>query len=158
MPKEIERKYLVLQDLDFLNGQPFQTIVQGYLHEKGMTSRVRIVNDEQAVLTLKGPKRGLSRDEYEYPIPLQDARELMDYCGDHTLCKTRHEVMVGKHCWPVDVYQGSLEGLATAEIELEFEEEKFAKPLWLGPEVSDDKAYSNKNLARSKRAPLRKVG
>lgn len=157
MAKEIERKYLVLEGTAFLDGAVGARIVQGYLHDKGMTSRVRIVDDKQAWLTLKGPRSGISRDEYEYPIPLQDARELLGYCGDHALSKTRFEVTVGRHVWHVDVYHGPLNGLVTAEVELAHEAEAFVTPDWLGPDVSEDRSFSNKNLARAKKAPLKRV-
>ncbi len=157
MAKEIERKYLVLNGIEFLNGKVGASIVQGYLHDKGMTSRVRIVDDQQAWLTLKGPRTGISRDEYEYPLPLQDARELLEYCGDHALSKTRFEVHVGQHIWHVDVYHGALQGLVTAEVELTHEAEGFVLPSWLGPEVSEDRAYSNKKLAKAQKVPLKRV-
>ena len=157
MAKEIERKFLVFGGAELFEDHTGQAIEQGYLHEKGMTTRVRIIDDTTALLTLKGPRRGLSRDEFEYAIPLADAKELMAYCGDHRLTKTRYEVAVAAHVWHVDVYHGSLSGLVTAEVELTFEKEKFIRPQWVGTEVSQDKAFSNKNLARAGRAPMKLV-
>ena len=157
MAKEIERKFLVFQGISFLKKLAGDSIEQGYLHDKGMTSRVRIVNNTAGVLTLKGPRRGITRDEFEYAIPLEDARELMNYCGSHKLSKTRYEVPVAGHIWHVDIYYGALQGLVTAEIELSAESESFVKPTWVGTEVTEDKSYSNKNLARAARVPLKQV-
>lgn len=157
MAKEIERKFLVLQSLAFLANVPSQSLVQGYLHEKGMTSRVRIIDGKTAVLTLKGPRKGLTRDEFEYEIPLADGLALLEYCGEHRLSKTRYCVAVGNHIWEVDVYDGALKGLVTAEVELKSEKEKFARPVWLGPEVSELREFSNKNLAKAKKVPLTRV-
>jgi adenylate cyclase len=85
MAKEIERKFLVFGGAALFEKLQGQAIVQGYLHDKGMTSRIRIVDNQEALLTLKGPRRGLSRDEFEYAIPLTDGLELLAYCGDHRL-------------------------------------------------------------------------
>lgn len=157
MAKEIERKFLVFYKHTFLGGLQASEIVQGYLHDKGMTSRIRLIDGQQAVLTLKGPRSGISRDEFEYPIPYADGLALLAYCGDHKLEKLRYEVLVSNHIWHVDVYLGSLEGLVTAEIELSVENEKFVRPHWLGPEVTKVRGYSNKSLAKASRVPLLQV-
>lgn len=155
MAKEIERKFLLsTADLSFLKAYPGTTIVQGYLHESGMTSRVRIAGDE-AFLTLKGKAQGLVRDEYEYPIPRADAEEiLMKHAIGKLIYKTRYAIPAGAHTWEVDVFEGDLKGLVIAEIELAGAAEAFQKPRWVGTEVSHDKAYTNKNLAHAKRKPL----
>lgn len=157
MAIEIERKFLVLTGTRFLKGIPGANIVQGYLHEKGMTSRVRLVNDCEGYLTLKGARNGLGRPEFEYSIPAQDARELLEMCSERILTKVRHEVPVGNHVWHVDVYTGALKGLVTAEVELKEETELFVFPAWAGPEVTFEKAYTNKKLAMAQRIPLRLV-
>jgi CYTH domain-containing protein len=158
MPKEIERKFLVYEtDLSFLEGHQPAAITQGYMHEKGMTTRVRIVDGIYGFLTLKGPRTGFSRDEFEYPIPLKDAKELLAYCESRKVLKTRYDVLHGSHVWHVDIYHGLLEGLVTAEIELTREKEKFVKPYWASLEVTGDKSFSNKNLAITNRVPLKRV-
>lgn len=154
MAIEIERKYLVLGRTRFLAGITGARITQGYLHEKGPTSRVRVVNNKEGFLTVKGPRKGLGRPEYEYGIPLRDAKELLALCEDRTLTKVRYEVPVGNHIWHVDVYTGHLKGLVTAEVELKRETERFALPVWLGPEVTFEKAYTNKRLALTRSIPL----
>lgn len=157
MAIEIERKYLVLNGTGFLKGIKGARILQGYLHEKGPTTRVRRVSNRQGFLTVKGPRKGLGRPEYEYPIPLQDANELLVLCEDRLLTKTRHDVLVGNHVWHVDVFTGVHKGLVTAEIELQYETEPFTLPTWIGPEVTFEKAYTNKRLALARCVPLRRV-
>jgi len=157
MAIEIERKYLVNASLGFLEGLRGASLVQGYLHEKGTTSRVRLVEDQEGFITLKGPRVGLGRAEFEYAIPAQDARELIAMCEGRLLTKTRYEVLVGHHVWHVDVYTGAHAGLVTAEIELDSEDEPFALPAWLGPEITFDKRFTNKRMAISRGVPLRLV-
>lgn len=157
MAIEIERKYLVPGRTAFLRGLSGDRMVQGYLHEKGATTRVRLVNNRQGFLTVKGPRSGLARAEYEYEIPAQDAKEMLALCEDRILKKTRFEVLVGKHIWHVDVFAGALKGLVTAEIELKREKERFSLPIWIGPEVTCDKSFTNKRLAIQQRVPLRLV-
>ena len=156
MAKEIERKFLV-RDTSVVRAYPGEELVQGYLPGKGMTPRIRIVNGSQAFLTVKGPRVGFSRDEFEYPVPVHDARQLLAYCEDVCLSKTRHHIVVGNHVWDVDVYHGALEGLVTAEVELDYEEEPFERPRWLGQEVTGQRQYTNKQLAKSQALPLRLV-
>ena len=156
MAKEIERKFLV-RDTTVIESYLGQAIVQGYLPGKGMTPRVRIIDDEQAFLTVKSPRVGFSRDEFEYEIPLADARQMLGYCEEVILSKTRYHIVVGAHVWDVDVFHGALEGLVRAEIELDSESESFERPKWLGKEVTEDRQYSNKRLAKSQAMPLRLV-
>lgn len=155
MAKEIERKFLLsTSNLNFLKAYAGTTIVQGYLHESGMTSRVRIAGD-QAFLTLKGKAEGLVRDEWEFPIPRADAEEiLMKQAIGRLIYKTRYAIPAGAHTWEVDVFEGDLKGLVIAEIELGHADDAFQKPSWVGTEVSHNKAYTNKNLAHAKRKPL----
>ena len=155
MAKEIERKFLLATpDLSFLKPYAGTTIIQGYLHESGMTSRVRIAGDA-AFLTLKGKAEGLVRDEWEFPIPRADAEEiLMKQAIGKLIYKTRYAIPAGAHTWEVDVFEGDLKGLVVAEIELVQADDVFDMPSWVGTEVSHDKAYTNKNLARAKRKPL----
>lgn len=155
MAIEIERKFLLAtQDLAFLTDYVGTPIVQGYLHDEGMTSRVRIAGDT-AYLTLKGKARGLARPEFEYPIPLADAKELLsNHVVGRLITKTRYRIPAGRHIWEVDVFSGHLKGLVVAEIELTNETEKFRKPRWVGIEVTKNKAFTNKSLAMGKRIPL----
>ncbi len=142
---EIERKFLVRGASWRPDVHKAQRIEQGYLDTNGATVRVRI-RDEQAFLTVKGPTKGISRAEYQYEIPVQDAREMIDGLCGTTIKKTRHRIMVGPHEWVVDEFDGAHSGLIMAEIELSSEEEEFELPDWAGREVSDDARYYNSNL------------
>lgn len=156
MAKEIERKFIAKNAvLKLLPQCERQSIVQGYLHEKGMTSRVRIVDGSSAWLTFKGPRQGLARDEFEYPIPLADGLQLLRYCDARVLRKTRHTVPFAGWSWCVDVFHGELTGLVLAEVELPSEKAKVTLPPWVATEVTLDKRFSNKNLASARRTPLR---
>lgn len=146
MAKEIERKFLV-QDLSIIAGIVGTPITQGYVAEGGLLVRVRRAGDK-AFLTLKGPRVGLSCGEWEYPIPLDEALEMLEYSTGGMLSKTRYNVPVGPHTFEVDVFEGGLAGLVVAEVELSDEAEAVELPAWLGREVSYDMAYTNINLAK----------
>lgn len=155
MAKEIERKFLLsTTDLRFLAAYPSTPITQGYLHGSGMTSRVRIAGD-QAFLTLKGKAQDLERDEWEYPIPLDDAKDMLDkHALGMLVHKMRYRVPVGAHVWEVDVFGGHMDGLVVAEVELSSANEAFVKPSWAGKEVTYEKGFSNKSMALRPRKPL----
>jgi phenylacetate-CoA ligase len=111
---------------------------------------VRLAGD-RAYLTVKGISVGASRAEFEYAIPLEDAREMLDQMCEDALVKTRYVVPHEGHDWEVDEFGGANAGLVLAEIELDDEAELFAQPSWVGDEVTHDPRYYNANLAR---APL----
>lgn len=142
---EIERKFLVRGAAWRPLVHKAQRIEQGYMDTTGATVRVRIL-DEKAFLTVKGPTKGISRVEYEYEVPIQDAREMLDELCGVTLKKTRHHIMAGPHEWVIDEFDGTHHGLIMAEIELTAEDEPFDVPVWAGREVSDDGRYFNSNL------------
>jgi adenylate cyclase len=147
--REIERKFLVRGEgwrAAARGGTPFQ---QGYLStSKDSTVRVRLAGDE-AWLTVKGKTLGASRDEFEYAIPPEDARQMLDTLCPDRVVKTRYVVPHEGHDWEVDVFEAGNAGLVVAEIELDDESEAFARPDWLGEEVTDDHRYANANLARA---------
>jgi adenylate cyclase len=148
MGREIERKFLLRDDTWRAAVHRSMRLRQAYLSEAGRASvRVRIA-DTHATLNIKGARLGVSREEYEYPIPLDDAEELMTICASHPVVKTRHLVRHGAHTWEIDEFDGANAGLIVAEIELDDAEESFARPDWLGKEVSDDARYYNAALAR----------
>uniref|UniRef100_A0A7C3DKH7 CYTH domain-containing protein n=1 Tax=Meiothermus ruber TaxID=277 RepID=A0A7C3DKH7_MEIRU len=103
-------------------------------------------------LTIKGPTKGIARSEFEYCIPRADAKAMLDQMAVSELEKTRHRVPFANHLWDVDVFHGHLEGLVTAEVELDRPDEDFERPPWLGREVSDDPRYANSALARARDA------
>lgn len=152
MPVEIERKYLV-RDTSVVAGLTGVRMAQGYIADNGMWVRVRIAGS-QAFLTLKGPTRGMSRAEFEYPIPLADAETLLaDHCSHGALDKVRYIVPVQGFDFEVDVFEGPLAGLVTAEIELTAEDIVPPAPDWLGTEVTGDLRYANSQLAKSRTLP-----
>lgn len=149
MPKEIERKFLVRADLiqNVLEGRVGVPIRQGYLSSGlGLTVRVRI-KGEVAYLALKGGQTGISRDEYEYKIPITHAEELLTRHAQYSLTKTRYEVLFEGHRWEVDVFHDKLEGIILAELELHADDETFVVPPWVGRDVSDLPQFSNVALA-----------
>ena len=157
MATEIERKFLV--DGDFLkqcvnlSQCESRRLIQGYLSRgsdqadgNGNTVRIRLSGD-QAVLTIKGPTHGISRAEFEYPVPIEDAQALLALCKGPAIDKTRYLIPVHGRVWEVDEFHGANQGLWLAEIELESEHAGFIPPDWLGREVSDDPRYHNSALA-----------
>jgi adenylate cyclase len=148
MAQEIERKFLLADDSwkPGALGVPYR---QGYLcTDKERTVRVRIVG-ERGLLTVKGMTRGISRAEYEYDIPLQDAIQLLDdLCLRPLIEKTRYRVTHGDLTWEIDEFHGENAGLVVAEVELASTDQDVPMPDWVGEEVSGDPRYFNSNLGR----------
>ena len=146
MAKEIERKFLVAHQAWRESVNTIHVYRQGYLsYDSERTVRVR-ATEVTGYLTIKGITEGLTRDEFEYEIPLADALALLQLCERPAIEKKRYIVPNGAHVWEVDVFEGVNEGLVVAEIELGSEDEAFDKPNWLGNEVSGDRKYSNSAL------------
>lgn len=146
MAIEIERKFLVRDD-SWRNGAVGTEYRQGYLAALPHCSvRVRVA-DGQAWLTIKSGDSGPRRQEYEYPVPMDDADGLLALCQPAMISKTRYLVPCGAHRWEIDEFHGENSGLVVAEIELADEDESFEKPRWLGKEVSDDVRYYNAALS-----------
>ena len=145
---EIERKFLLAGDAWRGQGQATR-MRQGYLcSDPERTVRVRI-EGEGAVITIKSKATGASRGEWEYPIPVADAAELLDrLCEQPLVEKTRYRISHAGHVWEVDEFAGENAGLVVAEIELGAEDEAFDKPDWIGREVTGDKRYYNSSLIR----------
>lgn len=146
MAVEIERKFLVVAD-DWKRLAKPVFMRQGYLSSQaGRVVRVRI-EDQSAMLTIKGKTVGISRGEWEYPIPLKDAQELLNgLCEQPLIEKNRYRIAIDDLIWEVDEFFGENAGLVVAEVELRDAEQTFAKPAWLGMEVSHDHRYANANL------------
>jgi CYTH domain-containing protein len=145
MALEIERKFL-LEEGAWRNekGTLFR---QGYFNSaKERTVRVRTV-DEKGYLTIKGISRGTARVEYEYEIPLAEAKAMLDnLCEKPLIEKMRYKIALNELVWELDGFFGENLGLLMAEVELESEDQEFAKPEWIGEEVTDDPKYYNANL------------
>lgn len=145
---EIERKFLLLNNLwkSEAIGVHYK---QAYLNEKGdNTIRVRIEGNH-AKLTIKSKATNISRMEFEYDIPMEDAEKLFLIAKTPAVEKYRYKIEYAGNIWEVDEFLGDNEGLVIAEIELKSENQPFQKPSWIGMEVSGDKRYTNANLARN---------
>lgn len=146
MPLEIERKYLVKQELLNLPKQG-KKIVQAYIWSNPNKSlRIRIAG-EKAFLTIKTGTNPICRSEYEYEIPIKDANELLALC-DAKIEKTRYLIEFDNLVWELDIFEGENKGLIVAEVELSSKEQKINKPNWLGTEVSEDSKYLNVELIK----------
>ncbi|WP_035615869.1 CYTH domain-containing protein [Haloferula sp. BvORR071] len=148
MATEIERKFLVKSDAWREGGPPGEKICQGYLaSDRQRAVRVRL-KGTKAFLTVKGAGEGIARAEFEYPIPVADAQEMLALCLPSPVEKIRHERHCGSSLWEVDEFRGENAGLVVAEIELEAEDSDFERPDWLGEEVTHDPRYLNTSLAK----------
>ncbi len=151
---EIERKFLVTNDGWRDAAHAVVPMAQGYLNDLGAVQsgaqkasvRVR-VQGELAYLNIKSRELGHTRQEYEYPVPVADARALLELCVGGLVDKRRHLVRVGAHLWEVDEFLGENAGLVVAEIELASADEAFVRPDWIGAEVTDQSRYYNLALA-----------
>ena len=145
MAIEIERKFLVVGDgWRTTDGVLYR---QGYLNrDKMRTVRVRQAGD-QAFLTIKGKTTGISRTEFEYPIPVNDAEELLALCDGTLIEKIRHKIVYAELTWEIDEFLGDNAGLVVAEVELTSAEQAVELPAWVGVEVSNDPKYYNSNLS-----------
>ncbi|MCU6769888.1 CYTH domain-containing protein [Barnesiella propionica] len=144
---EIERKFLTVSDGYRKNYQKKTYYKQGYITaEKTKTVRIRIAG-EHAFITIKGATNHCSRIEYEYPIPVKDADEMLEKLCDKPLIeKYRYEYVYNGLKWEIDEFLGENEGLILAEIELETEDQPFDKPDFIGKEVTGDIRYYNAHL------------
>ena len=157
MAQEIERKFL-LSALPALDGLVGERIIQGYVAKEpgAMTTRVRIRSD-QAFVTLKGPSVGMARDEYEYPIPVDDAEEILRrYCQERIVCKTRYLLEHQGVTYEIDVFAGRHAGLVVAEVELACASQALDLPSWIGKEVTNDARFGNYTLAMLDGSPKAK--
>jgi CYTH domain-containing protein len=148
MAKEIERKFLVKSDAWLARSEASITIVQCYLAVTAERSiRVRISNGDKARLTLKFGSDLNVRDEFEYDIPLDEAREMQAFALGKVITKTRHHVRHAGYLYEVDVFSGDLDGLVVAELETPDRVQDDALPDWLGPDITGEIRYSNASLA-----------
>jgi adenylate cyclase len=154
MAIEIERKFLVTSDAWRNAAREVISMAQGYLNDLATVDsgamrtsvRVRIAGDA-AFLNLKSRELGRTRQEFDYEIPVADARDLLALCVGGVIDKRRHLVEHAGHLWEVDEFLGDNAGLVVAEIELRDANETFVKPAWLGVEATDAPRYYNLALA-----------
>lgn len=152
MNSEIERKYLVkkaewrshkehLQSQSQAIGERY---CQGYIPTSNRTTvRLRIVGT-QGYITIKSPTVGYTRAEFEYPIPAEDAQEILDsLCLKPLIEKFRYKIIINNLTWEVDEFLGENTGLIIAEVELENEAQEIALPPWIDREVQDKKYFNS---------------
>ncbi len=146
MGKEIERKFLV-RSQEFKAFSEGILYKQGYLHSDSQkVIRIRVYRDE-AYITIKSKVTGISRLEYEYPIPAGDANEILDkLCRKPFIEKYRYTCEYKGFTWEIDEFCGENQGLIIAEIELQREDQAFERPEWVGEEVTGDSRYYNSSL------------
>jgi len=144
---EIERKFLVRNDSWRDCAGMSHVLQQAYLSRDKNSVRVRLIDGRSACLTIKFHTAGLAKDEYEYEIPVEEARDLLLHATGRVIEKTRYRVLYEGRNWDVDVFAGVYEGLTLAEIEIASEDDLPALPKWLGREVTGNKRYSNRAMA-----------
>ena len=149
MATEIERKFLLKDSSWKKSADGGTAFSQGYLvGSKHASVRVRI-QGKRAFLNIKSATIDITRQEFEYEIPLADASEMLEtLCEKPIIDKTRYLLKNENHVWEIDVFSGENEGLIVAEIELSDKAESFDKPDWLGAEVSGDARYYNVSLVK----------
>lgn len=149
MGTEIERKFLVKGEFRHLSVREIK-VIQTYLSiDENKSIRLRVA-DDTAYITVKGSARkdSLARSEWDIQLPVPDVLEMMKLCLPGKIVKTRYLVPYGSHIFEVDVFHDRNEGLIIAELELQYEEEQFEKPEWLGEEVTGRPEYYNANLIK----------
>lgn len=154
MAIEIERKFLVTGDDWRAAAHAVVPMSQGYLNDQSSMDegrqrasvRVRLEGD-RAFLNIKSRELGHTRQEFEYPLPVDEARQLLALCVGGLVEKRRHLVRHGAHLWEVDEFLGDNAGLVVAEIELGSADEAFERPDWIGVEATDCPRYYNLALA-----------
>lgn len=148
MSYEIERKFLLADGSWRRQADAGEPLRQGYL-AGGTQGSVRVrLSGTRAWLNIKGATVGATRREFEYPIPTEDAEIMLDeLCPGPLIEKTRYRVRYGDHLWEIDVFAGDNAGLVVAEVELEAADAPFARPPWLGAEVTEEVRYYNVALA-----------
>jgi len=146
MAKEIERKFLI--DLQLIGELPDGKLIsQGFIGTNDKTVvRARIKGDE-SFLTLKGEVKGFTCSEFEYQIPVDDAKNIInELCSGGVVDKTRYEITHENHTWEIDIFHGQNEGLVVAEVEVQSESESVSLPKWIVKEVTGDPKYFNVSL------------
>lgn len=148
MAREVERKFLVRDSGWRALADEGVLITQFYVAAgEDRSVRLRIRDGERALLTLKFGGAALVRDEFEYGIPLEDARAMERFAVGRVIEKTRYRVPHRGHVYEVDAFERSLAGLVIAELETEETVPDADLPSWLGREVTGEAAFYNASLA-----------
>ena len=146
---EIERRFLVENEDWKAQVILSESFSQAYLNSSTdeWVTRVRVIDNKKAFITLKSSLNGLINHEFEYSIPIKDAIELIKL-SKYKLTKTRYQLKINKKNWVVDLFDGSNFPLKIAEIELNDESEEIQVPSWCGMEITGIKSLSNVSLAK----------
>ncbi|WP_159950119.1 CYTH domain-containing protein [Rhizobium sp. 18065] len=156
MAKEIERKFLVRNDNWRQNVASQTSLRQAYLAvDTDRSVRVRTSDNLSAKLTIKFGSGTITRDEFEYAIPHDDALEMIEFAQGNVIEKTRYTVDYHGFTWEIDVFEGAYRGLVIAEVEMQSETDQPRQPEWIGREVTGDRRYSNQALATERLVPER---
>jgi len=143
---EIEHKFLVKNDSYRSMAVSESEIMQGFLSRiPERTVRVRVRGDK-GFITIKGKGSGAAHPEFEYEVPLDDAKQMLSLCEPPVINKTRYIVMHDGNRWEIDEFHGELQGLVIAELEVVSEEYRFSLPPFVGLEVTGDRRYYNSQL------------
>lgn len=145
MAHEIEHKYLVINDSFVEMSSESHHIMQGYLSrvpERVVRIRLR---DDRGFITVKGKNHGDTRLEFEYEVPIEDARQMLTLCEGKIIDKTRYMVPFEGFIWEVDRFMSPVD-LTVAEIELPASDTAYPLPPFVGPNVTGDHRYYNSNL------------
>ena len=147
---EIERRFLVVNEDWKSNVILSETFIQAYLNSSvdEWATRIRIIDNNKAFITLKSSLNGLVNNEFEYSIPIKDAIELIKL-SKYKINKTRYQIKINNKNWVVDLFDGSNSSLKIAEIELNSESEEIQVPSWCGQEITGIKSLSNASLAKT---------
>jgi len=153
---EIERKFLVIDSSWKKHAYELKIIKQGYIESsKTHSKRVRLeetidletysMKNSYYITEKKSTGSMITREEKEYDIPMGRAVEYFENCGGF-LIKNRWLVEYGGKTWEIDEFIIPNHQFTIAEIELSSEDEEFAKPSFIGEEVTQDEKYINANL------------
>jgi CYTH domain-containing protein len=155
MPIEIERKFLLADDSWRKHVLRSTRLRDGILaFYDGRKIRIRFY-DDKATLTVKGPRKGLARHEFEYEIPSSDGLLLLEqHCKGEVVEKTRHHIPFGTLEWVVDEYHGLLDGVIVAEVELPSEDTSLDLPPWVGKEVTGVEKYRKVTMVKARKRKL----
>lgn len=153
---EIERKWLIeIKDIPYdLSKYESWEIEQAYI-SFSPTIRIRkIVNQNLGFLTIKSQSvdNGISREEFEFPISINQYNDLLKKKEGITLYKTRYLIPLNDLTLEIDIFHNDYEGLAYLEIEFDSVDQakNFNTPDWIKKEVTNIGSYNNSSLARKK--------
>ena len=146
---EIERRFLVQKNDWQLLIKAEKYLQQGYISSDsgGWTTRVRIDSYKTAFLTLKYPLKNNINNEFEYLIPLDDAKSIWKLLA-YKITKKRYLLSLKGGDWIVDCFENENAPLMIAEVEVGRNISNLAKPDWCDQEITGNYKLSNASLAK----------